>query len=85
MPKPSLVDTVGPPAIVGTVAGFLSCALARTLNRLCADPLPDNAVARGLRGWGAGTWPRERLQWGEFGGYAVGLGTTVGAFWWLIS
>jgi len=84
MSQPSLVDTAGPPALLGTVAGFLSCALARTLNRLCADPLPANPIAHWLRGWGAGTWPPARLAYGEFTAYATGLGTSVGVLWWLI-
>jgi hypothetical protein len=85
MAKPSIIDTAGPPGILGTMAGFVSCAIARTLNRLCADPLPNNAVARILRRWGAGTWPWERLAWGEFTAYAAGLAATIAAFWWLIS
>jgi hypothetical protein len=82
--KHSLVDTAGPPAILGTGGGFLGCAVARTLNRLCADPLPNNPAARILRRWGAGTWPWEQLSWGEFITYGTGLGTAVGIFWWLL-
>jgi hypothetical protein len=84
-PHPSVTNTAGPPGIVGTVAGFLACVTARTLNRLFADPLPQNWLADLMRLWGAGTWPIERLTYGEFTAYGGGLGFTAGLLWFLIS
>jgi hypothetical protein len=82
----SLVGIAAVPTIVGTGCGFLSCVVARTFNGLCKDPLPNYFVTRWLRRrWGAGTWPWDRLSYGEFTAYGLGLGTTVGLFWWLIS
>jgi hypothetical protein len=79
-----IVDRTAPPGIVGTAAGFLACAAARTLNTFLADPLPDNRVARYLRNsHGCGLWKLEDLSYGEFIAYGTGLGTVVGLVVWL--
>lgn len=65
----------------GTLAGFWGCVWFRILNVLCRPT--REKPPRGLRRWlfwrfGLGGWTRDKLLFGEWTAFGLGVGLTVG-------
>ena len=63
----------------GTLAGFWGCVWFRILNRLCRTVNPHRGLRRCLfRRFGLGAWSRDKLLFGEWTAFGLGVGLMVG-------